>query len=165
VSSQLFNMMKSELGPEEFPLAFRELAAHRGGRAFDRELLEFKYWSRRGPSPQEPGGPRGTLKLVNVEECVICGREPVQWSYYCPRCRRFVLTHPTGQSNYSFDHGVPGDVGTLVVAAWWVNAMKNALSGEEFWKVVEEMDRYLREGGEFDRDVVGFRYWRRGKRG
>jgi len=38
------------------------------------------------------------------------------------------------------------------------------LSGEEFWKVVGEMDRYLREGGEFDRDVVGFRYWRRGKR-
>jgi len=64
----------------------------------------------------------------------------------------------------SFDHGVPGDVETLVVAAWWVNAMKNALSGEGCWKVVEEYDRYLREGGEFDRDVVGFRYWRRGKR-
>ena len=62
----------------------------------------------------------------------------------------------------SFDHGTPRDDGTLVVAAWWVNAMKTALSEEEFWKVVGEYDRYLREGGEFDRDVVGFRYWRRG---
>jgi hypothetical protein len=27
--------------------------------------------------------------------------------------------------------------------------------------VVIEYDGYLREGGEFDGDVVGFRYWRR----
>jgi hypothetical protein len=38
----------------------------------------------------------------------------------------------------SFDHRVPGDVRTLVVAAWWVNAMKHALSEEGFWAVVKE---------------------------
>jgi hypothetical protein len=200
VSSQLFNRMKDQLAPEEFPLAFRELAAHRAGRSFDRDLLKFRYWSRRVPSPPEEGRHphRGALTLVSVEECVICGGEPVPWSYYCPRCRRLVLMHSIAQRHYaramkeawsgeeegfvcnytgvrlddddpgspwylSFDHGVPGDVRTLVVAAWWVNAMKNALSEEEFWKVVEEYDRYLREGGEFDRDVVGFSYWSKGK--
>jgi hypothetical protein len=29
------------------------------------------------------------------------------------------------------------------------------------WAVVLEYDRYLREGGEFDRDVAEFRWWRR----
>ena len=38
---------------------------------------------------------------------------------------------------------------------------KTALSGGEFWKVVGEYERCLREGGEFDRDVVEFKYWRR----
>ena len=201
VSSQLFNRMKDELAPEEFPLAFRELAAHRAGRSFDRDLIEFRYWSRRVAPPQGPGGHqhRGALTLVRVEECVICGREPVRWSYYCPRCRGFVFRHTRAQRHHiramreawseeedgflchytgvrvddddpgspwylSFDHGIPGDNETLVIAAWWVNAMKSALSAEEFWKVVEEYDRYLREGGEFDRDVVGFSYWSRGGR-
>jgi len=61
----------------------------------------------------------------------------------------------------TFDCRVPGERETLVVAAWWVNMMKTDLSEEEFWKVVGKYDRYLREGGEFDRDVVEFRYWRR----
>ena len=30
--------------------------------------------------------------------------------------------------------------------------------------MVVEYDRYLREGGEFDKDVVGFDYWRRARR-
>jgi len=58
----------------------------------------------------------------------------------------------------------PPGAGTPVIAAWWVNAMKSALSEEELWKVVIEYDRYLREGGEFDREVVGFEYWRRARR-
>jgi len=29
--------------------------------------------------------------------------------------------------------------------------------------VVGEYERYLREGGEFDREVVGFEYWRRAR--
>ncbi len=41
--------------------------------------------------------------------------------------------------------------------------MKTALSEDEFWKVVEEYERYLRDSGKFDRDVVGFEYWRRAR--
>ena len=38
--------------------------------------------------------------------------------------------------------------------------MKTALSDSEFWAVVMEYDRYMREGGEFDRHVVDFEYWK-----
>ena len=41
--------------------------------------------------------------------------------------------------------------------------MKSAMSEEEFGKVVVEFDRYLREGGEFDRKVVEFEHWRRAR--
>lgn len=64
----------------------------------------------------------------------------------------------------SFDHAVPGDRDTLVVSAYWVNMMKTALSADEFEAVVREYDRYLCEGGEFDRHVVEFRHWRRTRR-
>lgn len=60
----------------------------------------------------------------------------------------------------SFDHATPGDPESLVVCAVWVNSMKNALSADEFKAVVMEYDRYLREGGVFDRDVVDFEHWR-----
>jgi len=63
----------------------------------------------------------------------------------------------------NFDHRIPGDWREFVVTAWWVNLMKTDLSVEEFWKVVGELDWYLREGGEFDKGVVEFRYWRRAR--
>jgi hypothetical protein len=67
----------------------------------------------------------------------------------------------------SFDHGVPGNKNSIVVTAYWLNLMKTALSAQEFWSVVLEYDRYLREDGEFDRDVAEFIYWGkfRGHRG
>ena len=71
---------------------------------------------------------------------------------------------PTSPWYLSFDHGIPGDPKSIIVAASWVNSMKNALSKEEFWKVVGEYDRYLLEGGEFDRDIVEFKYWKRARR-
>ena len=67
---------------------------------------------------------------------------------------------PTSPWYLSFDHAIPGDPESIVIAAVWVNSMKNALARDEFWKVVMEYDRYSREGGEFDRDVVDFEYWR-----
>ncbi len=62
---------------------------------------------------------------------------------------------------FLFDHLMLGDDRVFVVATWRVNAMKMDLGIEKFWKVIGEYDRYMREGGEFDRDVVGFDYWRR----
>jgi len=198
VCSELSNFMKTELGPDEFPLAVEELTAHHAGRPFDRDFIGFEYWKRRSLSPPEPGRRlrRGELTKVLVEECIVCGRPPRRWSYCCERCRRFVywrgydrhqharamkeswspdedgfLCYYTGARvvdddprspwYLTFDHRVPGEAETIVVAASWVNAMKTALSEEEFWAVVGEYDRYLREGGEFDRDVAEFRYWRR----
>jgi hypothetical protein len=70
-------------------------------------------------------------------------------------------TDPRSPWYLNFEHAVPRDLGTLVVAAYWVNLMKTSLSEAEFWAVVLEYDRYLREGGEFDRDVAEFKYWRR----
>jgi len=34
----------------------------------------------------------------------------------------------------------------------------------DIWAVILEYDRYSREGGEFDRDVVDFKYWRLARR-
>ena len=62
---------------------------------------------------------------------------------------------------FNIDHRTPKDEYDLVVAARWINMMKSALSEAEFWSVVLEYDRYLREGGEFDRDIAEFRWWRR----
>jgi len=61
----------------------------------------------------------------------------------------------------NFDHVVPGDDSKFAVAAWWVNLMKTDLGAEELWKVVGELDRCWREGGEFDKEICEFRYWRR----
>ncbi len=61
----------------------------------------------------------------------------------------------------NFDHAVPGDDSAFAVAAWWVNYMKTALAIDEFWKVVGELDACGREGREFDKNIVGFKYWRR----
>jgi len=41
--------------------------------------------------------------------------------------------------------------------------MKTGLPEGESWKVVVEYDRFLRAGGEFDREVVGFEHWRRAR--
>jgi hypothetical protein len=198
VSSALFNTMKKELGPDEFPLAFKLLASHHRGSPFEKDLLKFEYWHMRAPSPMGPERRlhKAELTKVLVPKCVICGRPPRRLSMYCPQCRRIVLQKnhgiraratalkaawssdeegflcyytgikldvddPFSPWSLSFDHRIPGEDGTLAVAAWWVNTMKTALSEQEFWSVVTEYDRYLREGGEFDRDVAEFKYWRR----
>ena len=41
--------------------------------------------------------------------------------------------------------------------------MKTAMSEGVLGKVVGELDRHWREGGEFDRDVVEFEHWRRAR--
>ena len=201
VSSELFNYMKNQLGPEEFPLAVRELAAHHAGRAFDRDLIRFQYWDLRAPrqSISVRRMPRLRPRRVHVDACVVCGGPPVKWSYYCVRCGGLVwgrnrnirarakalkeaydrdtdgfLCHYTGVRvdeaapgspwYINFEHATPRDASTIVVAAYWVNLMKRNMSESEFWAVVLEYDRYLREGGEFDRDVAEFRWWRRTSR-
>ena len=116
----------------------------------------------------------------------VVWREPaLERSKYCPRCRRFVqqrdlragtMREAWGREGsgaaapgWSWTRPIPGAPGpstagcrgTLVVAAWWVKERKTGLSEGELWKVVGEYERYLREGGEFDREVVGFEHWRR----
>jgi hypothetical protein len=79
VSSELLNSLKTELGPKEFPLAVRELAAHRDGRPFDRDCIAFSHWG----AGAAQGGPE---KVVGSASSA--GGETQRW--YCPRCRRFV---------------------------------------------------------------------------
>ena len=80
------------------------------------------------------------------------------------RCRYTgVLLDPEMGRPWSlnFDHVVPGDDREFAVAAWWVNLMKTDLAVDELWAVVGALDRCWRGGGEFDKDVCEFRYWRR----
>jgi hypothetical protein len=70
-------------------------------------------------------------------------------------------SHPMNPWFLTFDHTIPGDKDTVVVAASWVNEMKTSLSEAEFWKIIGEYNRYLSEDGEFDKDIIKFEHWRR----
>ena len=73
------------------------------------------------------------------------------------RCTGVVLDDPWGP--WSLDRrGTPGPSSSPRGGG-----TKTALSEGEVWKVVGEYERFLREGGEFDGEVVGFRYWRRAR--
>ena len=59
----------------------------------------------------------------------------------------------------NFDHRTPGKKGDLVMCAWWVNQIKGALSGEEFWAVVLAYVDHL-DGKPFPPEVARFKYWK-----
>jgi hypothetical protein len=61
----------------------------------------------------------------------------------------------------NFDHVVPGVKGRLEAVCAFINRMKTAMTKREFDRVMRELARFKREGGEFDGKVVRFRYWRK----
>jgi hypothetical protein len=203
-SSMLFNSMKSDLGPDEFPRASRELVRHRNGSPFNRDIVRFRYWAERVLLLAPPLLGRRALRLeytsVLHSGCDICGKPSYPHSIYCPLCRRFVFwggkdhiprvkalkqawrpelggfvcyytgvlldtSDPRSPWYMTFEHRTPGKDDTQVMAASWVNAMKTSLTESEFWAVMMEYDRYLREGGEFNRNIVKFSYWNRAVKG
>ena len=190
-TSELLNSMKSELGPEEFPLVVRELSRHHAGRPFRRDVVAFEWWGRRMPPQPESGG-----AVAPAGACEVCGGPRTEGRDLCRRCYDIVraghtdfrararalkeawspeegrfLCHFTGAWlevedvgspwYVAFGHRVPGDDATLVAGAWWVTRMKEGLEEGELWLVVGELDACWREGREFERDVVEFKYWRR----
>jgi hypothetical protein len=70
-----------------------------------------------------------------------------------------------GPWSVSFDHGVPGKKGDLVVAALWVSLMKVDLARDEFYAVIKELARVIETGDNFDERVCRFLYWKRRKDG
>jgi hypothetical protein len=44
--SMLMNAMKGDLSEEEFYLIMNELARHREGKPFNKEVIKFEYWKR-----------------------------------------------------------------------------------------------------------------------
>ena len=65
----------------------------------------------------------------------------------------------------SFDRGIPGRKGQLVVAALWVTMMKVDLARDEFYAVIKEQARVIETGDNFDERVCQFLYWKRRKDG
>jgi hypothetical protein len=203
-SSMLMNSMKSDLGPDEYPLLTGELARHHNGSPFNRDIVKFMYWNKQVRLPAQSLPSRGVLRLEYTSAlqttCDICGRPSFPHSIYCPTCRRLVfwggkehlprvralklawcpelgcficyytgiplnITDPKDPWYTTFEHRIPGLDETQVMSASWVNAMKTALSEDEFWAVIMEYDRYLREGGEFNKNIVEFRHWNRAVKG
>ena len=202
-SSMLANSMKSDLGPEEFPPVLLELARHKKGAPFNKDIIRFLYWAER-PLPLGAPLPPGLIFLQErtravISECDICGDPSYPDSIYCPRCRRFVFsgghdhlprvralkrawdpilraficyytgipldfTNPKNPWHMTMEHRTPKNDNSQVVAASWVNAVKTALSEHEFWAVIMEYDRWKREGGQFNGNVVKYRYWNRAVR-
>jgi len=199
-SSILANSMKSDLGPEEFPLAIKHLALHHAGQPFDRDIIGFIYWAEQPIRLAAPLLGRALFPAERtsaaISKCDICSEPSFPHSIYCPRCRRFVfwgghdhlprvkalkmawwpelrgflcyytgvllnLMDPRNPWYMTYDHRIPGNDRTQVMAASWINSMKTSLSETEFWAVIKELARYLAEGGEFNRKVVRFKYWNR----
>jgi hypothetical protein len=87
-SSMLANSMKSDLGPEEFPIAMGELARHREGASFNKGVIGFLYWAER-PVPLAAPLPPGLLfsgerTRAVISDCDICGDPTVPHSIFCP---------------------------------------------------------------------------------
>ena len=59
----------------------------------------------------------------------------------------------------NFDHVVPGVKGRLEAVCAFINRMKTAMTKREFDRVMRELARYRREGGEFNEKVVNFKHW------
>jgi hypothetical protein len=61
----------------------------------------------------------------------------------------------------NFDHVRPGVKGRLEAVCAFINRMKSAMTKREFDRVMRELARFRKEGGEFDGKVVKFKYWRK----
>jgi predicted nucleic acid-binding Zn ribbon protein len=122
---------------------------------------------------------RGSIYCVGCREFIFwrgvdrARRARAMKEAWDPRAGRFICQYTGAEIEdgdasspwyLSFDHATPGDPESIVVCAVWVNSMKNALTRDEFWKVVKEYDRYLRDGDEFDRDVVEYSHWKMARR-
>ena len=59
----------------------------------------------------------------------------------------------------NFDHVVPGVKGRLEAVCAFINRMKTAMTKREFDRVMRELARFRREGGEFNGKVVRFKHW------
>jgi hypothetical protein len=70
-----------------------------------------------------------------------------------------------GPWSVSFDHGIPGQKGNMVVAALWSSIMKIDLARDEFYAVINELARVIETGDHFDERVCAFLYWKRRKDG
>ena len=152
-SSELFRSLRAGLDSIDFPNAIGQLAAHHRGEQFLKGAILFERW--RALAPPELG--TGGIVTDGATGCVVCGRPAVSrfcpscrrfvghrdvrvrartmreaWSEGGFRCHYtgVVLdtTDPRSPWFLTFDCRVPGERETLVVAAWWVNMMKTALS-------------------------------------
>jgi hypothetical protein len=64
------------------------------------------------------------------------------------------LTGRYGPWHLSFDHRTPGEEGSQVVSALWVNRMKTYLTELQFRAVIRSLADHIRTGAPFDRSVV-----------
>jgi hypothetical protein len=60
----------------------------------------------------------------------------------------------------TFDHRLPLTPGTMRMAAAFANAMKTALSEDEFWLLVKELANHFQTKEAFNKDVIKFAYWK-----
>ena len=193
VCAYVINDMKSNLSGDEFRAVIMEYDRHRKGAPFNRDIVKFQYWTWKAKAEKAPLQSGRPLRVYNVEACEICGGTPDKASRYCIRCRDHYpnvpgrrpamkaswnkeqdgfLDHYLGvrleekniRSPYYmvFDHRIPRKYADLVATSMLMNRMKTDLSEAEFNLMMDELARHF-EGKPFDRDVIGFKYWKRAK--
>jgi hypothetical protein len=82
--------------------------------------------------------------------------------FICRYTGLVLVLDDTGSCLYiNFDHVIPGVKGKLEPVVAFINRMKTAMTKREFDRVMRELARFRREGGEFDEKVIRFKYWRK----
>jgi hypothetical protein len=90
--------------------------------------------------------------------------DPVKKGFICHFTKLKVELFDRKDPRYiTFDHRIPRQAGTLIVAVAFVNIMKSDLSEDEFWLVVPELADHFLTGKPFNRNIIKFRYWKRPK--
>jgi hypothetical protein len=102
VSSELFNLMKNALAPDEFRKVVGELVRHWDGEPFDRDCVPFEHWATVAPR-REASRPSSRLRPSErtprpYSDCEVCGGRSVRYSIYCQRCRDIIFR---GRENHT----------------------------------------------------------------
>jgi len=122
-----------------------------GDETIPHQQMCATHWRIVRSRPEEYGARRIAMQRSwnKKKRCFICEYTGIELND----------TDPHNPFYISFDHSTPGKKGDLKLTFRALNEVKSSFSWDEFVKIVLELDRHF-DGKPFDRDIVGYLYWR-----